>query len=679
MRFASSRHLLRLALIGGTAACSKDSAPARVHEVQVASSTSTLLVGPGGGQTAQLTATLLDAKGRPLTGRDVAWAVMNPLFASVNAAGIVTALRPGTASIRATSGQASTLFPLEILPVPTASVTIAQEDLELVLTPITSASQLLAVALRDTAENLLTDRTATWTSSDAAVASVTTFGGVSALTAGSTYIRAASGTVADSVLVTVTVSAALPADFDIAITKVELTQGVQSASGTLPLIRGGRRAVVNVLTHSTYAVQREVPFVLRVLSEALELVYADRVGAAVPIGSAPLVNPTVQFLLPRSVLQPGHRWEVVRDGSLWYDDADAANDRFPTGEPAAIASIGVPPIRLRFIPIVLDAHGGVQGDVHPGNVEEYLRIARAIMPVGEIEVVVAPPYATGASFGTAPNGGGPEFWIPLLQQLDALRVADVANQDAYWVGIVLPPPGFTRVLNGGYGYVPSAPSSGPGTRTSVSLSVGWANDPDFATRTYAHELGHNLSRPHSPCGGAPGADSNYPYAGGVIGNTGHDTHSWEIGLAARASGIAPTTGDIMGYCAPSWISDHTWSAIALFRGSSPDALHFSMRPEPALFVQGLVTQGVPSVSGARVQTMRVLAESASDAWTLVARAVDGSELARRRFSLSTLDHTAAILAFGVAIPMSEDIVRHVHSVEIAGPGVSSRFRVQPGG
>ena len=33
----------------------------------------------------------------------------------------------------------------------------------------------------------------------------------------------------------------------------------------------------------------------------------------------------------------------------------------------------------------------------------------------------------------------------------------------------------------------------------------------------AHELGHALSRAHTPCGGAGSPDNNYPYDNGIIG------------------------------------------------------------------------------------------------------------------------------------------------------------------
>jgi acetyl esterase/lipase len=67
--------------------------------VQVAPGESGLLVD----QTVQLTATVLDDRGRPIGGAAVSWSSDDPQVASVDAGGVVTARRPGGAKITATS------------------------------------------------------------------------------------------------------------------------------------------------------------------------------------------------------------------------------------------------------------------------------------------------------------------------------------------------------------------------------------------------------------------------------------------------------------------------------------------------------------------------------------------------------------------------------------------------
>lgn len=77
--------------------------PPTVASVEVTPSESGLLVD----QTVALTATVLDDRGAPMEGVEVAWSTSDPDVASVDALGIVTARAPGTATITARSGDRS--------------------------------------------------------------------------------------------------------------------------------------------------------------------------------------------------------------------------------------------------------------------------------------------------------------------------------------------------------------------------------------------------------------------------------------------------------------------------------------------------------------------------------------------------------------------------------------------
>jgi len=92
------------ATVTATSAGEAGTATVTVTPVPVA----TVSVTPGSleltmGQTGQLTATPLDAGGNALTGREVTWASDNVAVATVNGAGLVTAVSPGTATLTATS------------------------------------------------------------------------------------------------------------------------------------------------------------------------------------------------------------------------------------------------------------------------------------------------------------------------------------------------------------------------------------------------------------------------------------------------------------------------------------------------------------------------------------------------------------------------------------------------
>jgi uncharacterized protein YjdB len=97
--------------------------PAPVETVGVVLGLSSLTVG----QTTQGSATLYDGAGNTLPGRNVTWASSNAIVASVDAAGIVTGLAVGTATISATSEGKTGSALVSVAappPVPVASVQV---------------------------------------------------------------------------------------------------------------------------------------------------------------------------------------------------------------------------------------------------------------------------------------------------------------------------------------------------------------------------------------------------------------------------------------------------------------------------------------------------------------------------------------------------------------------------
>lgn len=137
------------------------------------------------GDTVRLVATLKDAAGNVLTGRTVTWTSSSPTVATVNTTGLVTGVAPGTAAITATSEGKSGVAVMTVL-VPVASVTIAPSAKSLIVDDTVRVS----ATLKDSAGNVLTGRSVTWLSSNAAVATVNAAGLVTALGAGLDTITA---------------------------------------------------------------------------------------------------------------------------------------------------------------------------------------------------------------------------------------------------------------------------------------------------------------------------------------------------------------------------------------------------------------------------------------------------------------------------------------------------------
>jgi formylglycine-generating enzyme required for sulfatase activity len=160
------------------------------------------------GATQTLTATTRDGQeqvlAQPLPRRPVTWVSTNAAVAAVSASGVVTAVAAGEAVVRARVWRVGTLF-LEAeasitVPVPVASVS---------LTPTTAtvgvgATQALTATVRDAAGNALTGRTVTWTTSNAAVATVTDQGVVTGRAPGSATITATAAGRTATAAITVT-------------------------------------------------------------------------------------------------------------------------------------------------------------------------------------------------------------------------------------------------------------------------------------------------------------------------------------------------------------------------------------------------------------------------------------------------------------------------------------------
>lgn len=151
-----------------------------VTQVTISPGSATIIAG----QTATFTAQPKDASGNPVNGLVVGWSINDPSVAQVSN-GLVTALKPGSATLTATSGSVSQTAALTIIPaVSTVTVTPTPNALT------TGQTVQLTASLQDANGGTITGRTVTWASSNDAIASVSTTGLVTAKALGSANITA---------------------------------------------------------------------------------------------------------------------------------------------------------------------------------------------------------------------------------------------------------------------------------------------------------------------------------------------------------------------------------------------------------------------------------------------------------------------------------------------------------
>ncbi|HET7614056.1 MAG TPA: Ig-like domain-containing protein, partial [Gemmatimonadaceae bacterium] len=195
------------------------------------------------GQTENGTAVALDASGSPLPGRSITWQTSSAAIAHVDAAGVISGIAPGTATISAASegvtNQAS-LSVVEAPPAPVASVSVALASGSLNPGQTTQAT----ATTRDASNNVLSGRAVSWSSSDNSVATVNSSGVVTAVAVGSAQIKATSEGQNGSATLTVTTAPPVP----VASVSVSLANNSRNPGQTTQATATTRDANNNVLT-----------------------------------------------------------------------------------------------------------------------------------------------------------------------------------------------------------------------------------------------------------------------------------------------------------------------------------------------------------------------------------------------------------------------------------------------
>ncbi len=146
-----------------------------------------------------LTVEARSASGELLTGRTVTWTTGSPAIATISSAGLLTGVSPGATVVAATIDGVTAFASITVRAIVVGSVTISPLAPDLLV----NGNVQLVATTRDAGGLVLTDRTVTWTSSNEAVAFISSTGRVVGVSAGTAVITATAEGVSATTTVTV--------------------------------------------------------------------------------------------------------------------------------------------------------------------------------------------------------------------------------------------------------------------------------------------------------------------------------------------------------------------------------------------------------------------------------------------------------------------------------------------
>jgi uncharacterized protein YjdB len=179
---------------------------ANVGSVRITPPTTTVSIGAQ----IPLQALVQDPSGKTITGTDIFWSVQDPSIATVSSTGVVTGVALGSTQVAASANGKSGVATITVEKTPVASVVVTPPHVD---AAPGGQAQLSATAY-DAGQNPLSGRAITWSTSNAAVATVNANGMMTAMSTGSATITATSEgkngvatvTVSQAAVATVTVT-----------------------------------------------------------------------------------------------------------------------------------------------------------------------------------------------------------------------------------------------------------------------------------------------------------------------------------------------------------------------------------------------------------------------------------------------------------------------------------------
>ena len=415
-----------------------------------------------------------------------------------------------------------------------------------------------------------------------------------------------------------------------------LVQTVQSQSFPVPLV-AKEPALLRVFVTATTSTTATIPPVRATFYQDDEEVHT----VTIPARSATIPTRVDESSLslssnaeiPGSLLEAGLEMVIEIDPDDTVEPGLLVAKRIPARGRASVDVNDMPLLNLTVLPLlweedpdssVLDLTDGMT-DGHPLFTDTH-----TLLPVGEMDVTVHETVWSSTN-----------DIFQLHREVTALRTLE--GGAGHWMGIM------------------------PNARGAAGVAYalgGWTAVVKPFASVAAHELGHNMSLLHAPCGNPQQVDGRYPYRDGSIGAWGYDAGSGNL--------VPPGHSDLMAYCSPFWIGGYHFSRALRYRLAVEEPREYRSSPARSLLLWGGADAGgVPFLEPAFVVDAPASLPVSGGEYRLVGRDGGGGELFSLDFDMRTMTHGDGSSSFSFVLPVQHGWDDTLASLTITGPGGSA--------
>ena len=421
-----------------------------------------------------------------------------------------------------------------------------------------------------------------------------------------------------------------------------LTQAVQSRDFPVPLV-ADEKALLRVFVTARKATSKGIPPVrarFYVRGQEVHVVELPGSSAQIPTEvSEGSLSKSANAEIPGHVIQPGLEMviEVDPDGTL--DPELGVPQRIPETGRMAVDVWEMPLLDLTVIPFLLTADPDAAiidltvGMATDPEGDDLLKDTRTLLPVASLEVLSHEPVLIS------------------VYNPEALLRATAA----------------IRFMEGGVGhYLGMMSETTWGAPAGIAYAPGRSSVATPSARVIAHELGHNLSLFHAPCGSPDRPDPSFPYPHGSTGAFGYD-------FSVGGELVSPSHGDLMSYCEPGWISDyHFTNALRyrLFDEGAPTAVAVAAKSRSLLLWGGIGTDSVPFLDPAFVVDAPAALPDSAGEFRLTGRTDSGADLFSLSFGMPEVADGDGSSGFAFVLPVQSAWEGDLASISLTGPGGS---------